>query len=309
MKSVTLLKNVFPTVRFRTMSFAFALTSVATFSGCNTSLTSESTLNPSNLQTEETGLVGGTVVSAKTDFRSRSVALISSTIELNGKKGQAACTATVIAPRALLTAAHCVLNSKGIQVRYEAAPDRIHSAKSYHAHSGYSLKKSPDLAVIIMKEDAPQAVQIAELATLETQPLKEAQTLVSYGFGINQVVKNEYFFGMFSSTNKIRDQKLRYATFKVIAARDTNTIKAEDYTSDVIFTQAEQKSLCQGDSGGPTFIARKDKAIVIGVNSFITTELCTSSMNGLADVRYNTEWIRKAANIPSPVQAQVKAEL
>lgn len=252
-------------------------------------------------------LVGGTEVNARMDLRSRALAVLASTIMTKeGKAAVAACTGTAISDRVVLTAGHCVLGAKNIRLRFEAAKDRFFQTKNYVVHPDYKQKGSPDIALIFVNEKIPSAVVRAQLAHPDTR-LKSKQTMVTYGFGIYQVIKSEYLFGVFTSTEKLRDQKLRYGTFKLIASPDTNPIKKDDQVYPLILTHAQGKSMCQGDSGGPTFIPRKDVVIQVGVNSFISStqggekgkkqiEKCDSSINGVVDVRFYLDWIQKVSS-------------
>jgi|GEM_PF-5481192 len=263
--------------------------------GCSNSINSasESSGHLAALpESSEAALVGGQLVDPRMDIRSRSTALINTKL----KEGTASCTATVVGKRILLTAAHCVEDGKTMSVQLTAAPRNQAIPVAAISHPSYKKDGKTDLALILLKSDVPDGVVVAEMATAET-PLKLKQLLVSYGYGTYEVVDEEYLFGIIKNKERRNDKRLRKAAFTLVAAKDTGAIGDLPFDADLLITVAEGASLCQGDSGGPTFLPIKNKATVIGVNSFINTENCQNSLNGIADIRPHADWIKASIEV------------
>lgn len=243
-------------------------------------------------ESKESALVGGQLIDPRTDLRGRSTALIQTKI----KEGTASCTATVVGKRILLTAAHCVDGGQEMSVQLTAAPNAKVIPTAAISHPSYKKDGKTDLALILLKSDVPAGVVIAEMATTDTK-LKLKQLVVSYGYGIHAVVDEEYLFGLIKNNERRNDKRLRKAAFTLVAAQDTGAIGEQAFDADLLITVANGSSLCQGDSGGPTFLPLKNQATVIGVNSFINTENCESSLNGIADIRPHADWIKASIEV------------
>lgn len=149
----------------------------------------------------------------------------------------ASCTATVVGPKAIITAAHCARTGAEAVFNY--------SGKQYKA----IMERSPvfpgqanDISIGVVNEILPNA----KPHTIWSQTPTQGLSIVLFGFGCSQ-----------PGGGDLADGKLRKGNNKV---KDI----ADFYFSS---NEAGGAALCFGDSGGPTFIEEGGKLKVVGVNS------------------------------------------
>lgn len=167
------------------------------------------------------------------------------------------CTSTVIAPKVVLMAAHCVhpdTAGTGLDFNVLLAPDltdpnkpspRVH-VKEVHYDPMFDAKNLPgghDIAVALLDE----AVTITPIpwnrAALAQSLVGQPARIVGYGLNDG--------FGQKGAGIK------RQATVK-LNSFDNNLVKTGNFF----------KGICSGDSGGPVLMKINNKETVVGVNSF-----------------------------------------
>lgn len=156
-------------------------------------------------------------------------------IQTNGTLG-APCTGTIVGPKVVLTAAHCVVtggmakitaNGKTYQARMQRSP--LYPAKDRH-----------DMAVGVLENEI-LGVEPASIGGRATTGL--GMILLGYGCDING--------------GGTIDGILRWG--------ETMITGVSDYDMDS--SKQGGAALCFGDSGGPAFLTENGKRLVIGVNS------------------------------------------
>ena len=170
------------------------------------------------------------------------------------------CTAVVIAPRALLTAAHCVDHpgfTFGVFYGADATPfdtldkliPQLAAVSAVHPHPSYSPDPptfNADIAVVNLAADVPSS--ITPLQINRTPPVE-----AMVGLDVKIIGYGQTTFGQNNSA--------KYSAITQIFALDPD---------DTILIGSADARTCVGDSGGPALLSN----VVLGVDSYSDTTGC-----------------------------------
>jgi secreted trypsin-like serine protease len=179
------------------------------------------------------------------------------------------CTAAVIAPTVLLTAAHCVddENHPGFIYGVFAEPDassygdikalkpHLLSVKSVHAHPDYDTAPPfhADIAVVILD----QPISAAPLPINRTAPSSSLVGGPARMVGYGQVVVGQYN----------------------VTKHEAPTVVASIGPVDTIIVGDSVRRSCIGDSGGPALVTIGGVETIVGVDSYTETSGCKEPAN------------------------------
>ena len=230
------------------------------------------------------GIIGGKRINP-TDKDSTTVAMVLS----RKKKDAGICTGTLIGPKLLLTAAHCIKASadETLIVFYSAisCESGFDSTKNSQrvskviVHKDYVPSEKTkeginDIALIILQDPAPVNYPIYKIA--DPAKLKDSR-LYFYGYGVTG--SNEGGAGILRKTSFSRND------FSV--EKENNKIRVQ---------QDNGTGICSGDSGGPGFVNIDGEAQILGVNSFVKgpeDDFCNGTSTLALAYSYK-EWIQDA---------------
>ena len=231
-------------------------------------------------RTSDTKIVGGDRVSA-------SEAIAKSTVALVTPYGEAFCSGSLIAPRVVLTASHCVAeydeDTLYVAFGLVAKPGSIkkanvREASNYVHNEDYdpsAMDDAPatrppnDVAIVTLEEAAPSGYVPVKMLTLDDD-IHAGETLTLAGFGLTSAEGDDS------------------GVLRKVDVKMTSVDKASE---EIEFGDTPGKSACMGDSGGPAFLERDGQLRLIGVTSRGSSE-CDS--DGIyTDVRYFQNWINQ----------------
>ena len=246
----------------------------------------------------------------------------------------AGCTAAKVAPKRILTAAHCVFDPNRLEPKYgpnkpiklsrtpvqghtEVAVVAVHvhpkwksaCAESYCAASAVTAKlDAPDVAVVELADDLTEVPS----APIDPAPLAPGDAVQVLGFGCTEGVHVADHRG--EITLLFADADIAPAAAAIHEGSPVTRTDLPVYGGNYALTggpgsAVNAAGLCPGDSGGPVYAQRGSTLAIVGVNANYTLKPDAADEHGKPVTNWHTrldnqsrngvaEWLRSIGALP-----------
>lgn len=180
--------------------------------------------------------------------------------------GRLTCSGTVVAPRVVLTAAHCL----AIPPAEILVEDRRVAVRAAEAHPGYDAATfAHDVALLFVAEELPVAPEPLPATRDDGVAVGDALTFVGYGFT------------QAGAGGSYGERRARVAPVTTM--------------SEGKFSYGEVT--CYGDSGGPAFLDGSEGRVLVGVTSSGPSGCAFFGLSSRTVA--SLDWIRAGAGLPA----------
>jgi V8-like Glu-specific endopeptidase len=187
------------------------------------------------------------------------------------------CSATLVAPTVVLTAAHCGEEGEGVTVTFDTAyvaGDKVYQG-TFHADPAYPGNQSDahDIAVVVLDKAVKDIMpsSLPEAGSLSNLPKDQLITAVGYG--------------AYEVTNSPGGHQYLYNDVRMVATGTLNSTNAT-WLRVSMNPAIGNGGTCYGDSGGPNFLGTSD---VIAAITITGDAICRSTN---VDYRLDTQSAR-----------------
>ena len=207
------------------------------------------------------------------------------------------CTASLIAPRFVLTAAHCISNDNKLETQVlikvknlETDTGLLFDIKHFIPHPNYhvfgtnTVGRADDIMLLELTE--PVDLPLVKLAPLPlSNYINTGASLIGVGWGV-------------TDNNGTRATFLKKANIQLLSEQKSLQIWP-DIVNSQFGTKGIDGNACGGDSGGPVLLMEQEQLIQVGIFK-AGTKLCSNELSAVTRLDSYLEWIEKEQRLSYP---------
>lgn len=274
-------------------------------------------------ESDSSSIIGGANSTAQFQKDNGVVGLLMVFENSLGQQGSSTCTASVIAPKVAVTAAHCLVLPRGAQLvaallvldtdftkvieelnNNDLSHVRVITKAKRHENYLNGRGTNNDIGLIGFDDALPADFKLAQLAGAQTaRTLRKGTAVTLSGYGVdNYKLQKDPVTGRLTPSGSGDGLLRQIDGIRVLSL----TATGEEITLD----QSQGRGACHGDSGGPAYVkdAVSGKNILVGVTSRGTNPqgLCDRQAIYTGVMGY-AQWIANGVKELSAVAPKVAA--